>query len=75
MGRRRVGLPFDQCSRTRDFGCSGRLDHETAFDPRGVLGGFVFALHAVYVESVAWISEQKTTLSAVTVPISRSALS
>lgn len=29
------------------------------------LAGFVFALHPVCVEAVAWISEQKTTLSAV----------
>ncbi len=29
------------------------------------LVGFVFALHPVYVESVAWISEQKSTLSGV----------
>src|SRR5262249_52487082 len=29
------------------------------------LAGFVFALHPGYVESVAWISEQKSTLSGV----------
>ncbi|HWE48872.1 MAG TPA: tetratricopeptide repeat protein [Bryobacteraceae bacterium] len=29
------------------------------------LAGFLFALHPVYVEAVAWISEQKSTLSTV----------
>ena len=30
-----------------------------------VLAGFIFALHPICVEAVAWISEQKSTLSAV----------
>jgi tetratricopeptide (TPR) repeat protein len=33
--------------------------------PGAILAGFLFALHPICVEAVAWISEQKSTLSAV----------
>ena len=53
----RSGLPVWFCLR--------RLSGEETAAGRGLVRRTVFALHPVCVESVAWISEQKNTLSTV----------
>jgi protein O-mannosyl-transferase len=60
LGYHLANIVFHSIAAVLVFACLRRLAV-----PGAVLSAFVFALHPVHVESVAWVSEQKNTLSAV----------
>ena len=65
MGRAHAGLPRGQLALHIGAAWLVYADLRQAQDSRRVLAAAIFALHPVHVESVAWVTEQKNTLSAV----------